>query len=78
MEDTEVWKNIAKYYNYEVSSFGNVRNKKTGRILKQANMGGYYCVGLSNKITIILITHRLSALKNFNKIFLLDEGHLKS
>jgi ABC-type bacteriocin/lantibiotic exporter with double-glycine peptidase domain len=33
---------------------------------------------LSNKITIILITHRLSALKNFNKIFLLDEGHLKS
>ena len=51
MEDTEVWKDIANYDKYEVSSFGNVRNKKTGRILKPSNIGGYYSVGLSNKKT---------------------------
>ena len=32
---------------------------------------------LGNKITIILITHRLSTVKNFDKIFLLDKGQLK-
>ena len=48
MEDIEIWKNINNYENYEVSSLGNVRNKKTGRILKHAIIGGYYCVGLSN------------------------------
>ena len=32
---------------------------------------------LGNNITIILITHRLSTVKNFDKIFLLDKGQLK-
>ena len=50
MEDTEVWRNVNNYENYEVSSLGNVKNKNTGRILKAANNGGYYCVGLSNII----------------------------
>ena len=31
MEDIEVWKSVSDYDNYEVSSFGHVRNKKTGR-----------------------------------------------
>lgn len=61
MEDTEVWKDIANYNNYEVSTFGNVRNKKTGRILKPANMGGYYGVGLSNIKTKTFQVHRLVA-----------------
>ena len=30
----EEWKDILDYENYEVSNLGNVRNKKTGRILK--------------------------------------------
>ena len=47
MEEPENWKNVVNYDNYEVSSFGNVRNKKTGRILKPVNIGGYYYVGLS-------------------------------
>lgn len=62
MEDTEVWKDIANYDKYEVSSFGNVRNKKTGRILKPSNIGGYYSVGLSNKKTNSFSVHRLVAL----------------
>lgn len=31
----EVWKNIVGFPNYEVSDNGKVRNKRTGRILKQ-------------------------------------------
>ena len=62
MEDIEVWKNILNYDNYEVSSFGNVRNKNTGRILKKANLGGYYCVGLSNIKTKTFSVHRLVAM----------------
>ena len=34
MEGVEVWKHLVNYENYEVSSFGKVRNKNTGRILK--------------------------------------------
>ena len=42
MEDIEEWRNINGYENYEVSSFGRIRNKNTGRVLKAANNGGYY------------------------------------
>jgi len=58
---TEAWTHIINYDNYEVSSFGSVRNKKTGRILKQLNNGGYYYVGLSNKKTKSFQVHRLVA-----------------
>jgi hypothetical protein len=61
MEDIEVWKNITNYTNYEVSTFGNIRNKKTRRILKQAIMSGYYGVGLSNIRTKTFQVHRLVA-----------------
>ena len=61
MTDTEVWKSISNYENYEVSSFGSVRNKKTGRILKPFNRGGYYIVGLSNIKTKSFRVHRLVA-----------------
>ena len=57
----EEWKNITDFPNYQVSSFGNVRNIKTGRILKAANQGGYYQVVLSNKITKSKMVHRLVA-----------------
>jgi len=61
MEDTEAWKDIAKYDNYEVSTFGKVRKKNTGRILKPSNRGGYYVVGLSNIKTKTFQVHRLVA-----------------
>jgi Fe-S-cluster containining protein len=59
MEEIENWKNIIGFENYEVSSFGKVRNKKTGRVLKACNNGGYYCVGLSNIKTKTYSVHRL-------------------
>lgn len=59
--EVEEWKHIEGYDNYEVSSFGNVRNKKTGRILKQCTIGGYSNVGLSNTITKSFQVHRLVA-----------------
>ena len=61
MEDTEGWKDISNYDNYEVSTFGKVRNKNTGRILKPANNGGYLYVGLSNTKTKTFPLHRLVA-----------------
>ena len=61
MEYIENWAKISNYDNYEVSTLGNVRNKKTNRDLKKANIGGYYCVGLSNKITKSFLVHRLVA-----------------
>lgn len=62
MEGIELWKQINNYENYEVSSFGNIRNKNTGRILKTSKIGGYYYVGLSkNGITHSFKVHRLVA-----------------
>jgi hypothetical protein len=63
MEETEEWKLVNDYDNYEVSTLGNVRNSDTGRILKTACRGGYLTVGLcknSNGRTFQL--HRLVAL----------------
>ena len=61
MEVIEIWKVINGYENYEVSSFGKVRNTKTGRILKQATLSGYYCVGLSSGKTKTYSVHQLVA-----------------
>ena len=61
MEDIEEWRNINGYENYEVSSFGRIRNKNTGRVLKAANNGGYYSVGLSKGKTKSFSVHQLVA-----------------
>lgn len=61
MEEKEEWKNIDGYENYEASSFGNIRNKNTGRILKASSKGGYYSVGLSNIKTKSFRVHQLVA-----------------
>jgi len=61
MEEIEEWKDIEGYKIYQVSSFGNVRNKNTGRILKACNKGGYFSVGLSNKKIKSIEVHRLVA-----------------
>ena len=55
----EEWKNIQDYENYEVSNLGNVRNKKTGRILKSYDKGGYAVIGLSKTKGKIFYIHRL-------------------
>jgi len=61
MVDTEVWLPIENYDNYEVSNFGKVRNKKTGRILKANRSGGYCSVGLSGINSKTCSVHQLVA-----------------
>ena len=61
MAVNEEWRNIENYLNYEISNFGKVRNKNTGRILKSCNKGGYCVVGLSNIKTNTHLVHRLLA-----------------
>ena len=60
----EEYKKIDGYENYEISNQGNVRNIKTGKVLKPCkNSCGYYLVILSkNGIKQTLKIHRLVAL----------------
>lgn len=57
----ETWKDIYNIPMYEVSDLGQVRNKKTGRILKQAHLNtGYTFVSLrNNNKTHSYSVHRL-------------------
>jgi len=63
---TEIWKPIEGYETYFVSTFGNVRNNLTNRILKSAKSGRinnlHLQVCLYNKIRKHLFIHRLVAL----------------
>ena len=45
----EKWRQISDFPNYIVSSFGNVMNVKTNKMMKLCNKGGYYHVGLKNE-----------------------------
>lgn len=46
----EIWRTIDEFPNYEVSNLGNVRNKKTKRVLKPVkNNEGYLYVNIKNK-----------------------------
>ena len=55
----EIWKKIEGYENYSVSTYGRVRNDKTGRILKPMDKNkGYLYVNLQDKCHRI---HRLVA-----------------
>ena len=59
----EQWKTIEGYENYEVSTLGNVRNLKTGRILSPGdNRRGYYFINLrKDGKTMPRTIHRLVA-----------------
>lgn len=48
--DVEIWKDIIEFQSrYEISNFGNVRNKKTQRILKpREHSGGYLQINVIN------------------------------
>ena len=62
MEEQELYKTINNYDNYEVSSFGNVRSKKSGRVLKPSVKGAYVSVGLCKNSKIFTCSvHRLVA-----------------
>jgi hypothetical protein len=59
----ELWKDIIDFENYEVSSFGNVRNKKTELLLKpNIHRQGYHMFKPSkNNIRFTFLAHRLVA-----------------
>jgi hypothetical protein len=44
----EAWKTLHNYSNYEISSFGNIRNKITNYILNPCIKSGYLCTSLKN------------------------------
>ena len=46
--DSEVWKELKDYSNYEISSFGNLRNKNTKKHLKPTSRGGYLGTSITN------------------------------
>lgn len=48
MEDSELWKEITEYPNYEISTFGRVKNINTGKILKNNFKCGYEKISLVN------------------------------
>lgn len=57
----EEWRKIKEFDNYSVSNFGEIRNDKTGRILKlHISTSGYYQVMMGRK-TIPQYVHRLVA-----------------
>jgi len=57
----EIYKLIKEFNTYEVSNIGNVRNIKTGRILKPRSRGGYLAVNLYNNGQKSPDIHRLVA-----------------
>jgi len=76
----EIWKNITDFDNYEVSSFGMVRNKKTQKLLSPGkNSRGYMYVNLYNKGRKNITVHNLVAntflnKSNFNEIDHIDNN----
>ena len=56
-----MWKTIDQRPNYEVNTKGQVRNKKTGRILKVSRRKDGYCQVMLGRKTVPLYIHRLVA-----------------
>lgn len=56
-----MWKTIKSKPNYEVNRLGQVRNKKTGRILKQSTRKDGYCQVMLGRKTTPIYIHRLVA-----------------
>jgi hypothetical protein len=59
----EIWKTIEDFPNYEVSTFGNIKNKITRKILKPSlNSSGYYrCTFINNLKKKTITIHRIVA-----------------
>ena len=89
MIDQEIWKDIClkgKEYNYQISNYGRVKNKKTGRILKLQkrgqHKGNYSCVdlckyGIRQRIDIqrLVAIHFISNVDHKSEVNHLDGDH---
>jgi hypothetical protein len=59
----ELWKPVDKFENYEIGSYGNIRNIVTNKSLKPSNKCGYYHICLiNNNVKKQFKMHRLVAL----------------
>lgn len=60
----EIWKTVEGFNNYEISNYGNLKNKVTGRYKKlTTNKEGYIRTSISNgEKTVSIAVHRLVAL----------------
>jgi hypothetical protein len=59
----EEWRTIQEFPNYDVSNLGNIKNNKSGKMLKPCVKSGYYHVGLVNdKNKKTCKVHRLLAI----------------
>ena len=68
MSAKEIWLTIKHNDNYEISNLGNVRNKKTKRILKPAiSNKGYYLVSLSRNCKQHTYTIHKLVMEHFNR-----------
>ena len=56
-----MWKTIENKQKYEVNSIGEVRNKRTGRVLKNSTRKDGYCQVMLGRKTIPEYIHRLVA-----------------
>jgi len=63
-EKVEKWKVVEDFSNYEISDFGNCRNKKNKRHLKPSIRTGYKCITIPNDdgVRKAVSIHRLVAL----------------
>ena len=59
--EEDVWETIISYPDYEITNYGKVRSKLTGKVLRGGNNGaGYVCFSLKNNNNIrIERAHRL-------------------
>jgi hypothetical protein len=61
--EEEFWKSIESFENYEVSTFGQVKNTNTNKLMKINSKCGYLCISLVNTFgKKTFTTHRLVAL----------------
>jgi hypothetical protein len=66
----EEWRQISDFPNYSVSSFGNVINVKTNKMLRLCNKGGYYNVSLTKAeeyLRVLSIEQVQEIIKQMNK-----------
>lgn len=82
----EIWKTMKEHNNYEISNYGKVRNKKTGRIRKTTinNKGYEQIIVYINKKPKTYYIHRLVASNfienpnNYKEVNHLDENKLNN
>lgn len=74
--ENEIWKPIIGFSDYEVSSLGNIKSVRSGKLLKQRLDRGYKKIGLvKNKKQVFFRVHRVVAkafIDNYSELLEVD------